>query len=98
MKVLVKFRWEFRRMGSVEGIFTCEKGALDAAIGKMVNFGSILGKHSEIFGKLESEDVEIIGVDQRFIKEFEDKIGSSGYNPLEYLDEDDEEDEESSLN
>ena len=51
-KVLVHFEWDCGRQGMVDGLFVTTQEKIDAAIGTEVYFGEILGKHSEIFGKL----------------------------------------------
>jgi hypothetical protein len=88
MKMLWKFHWDCERMGSVEGIFAAETEEVFAAIGKKVYFGEILGKHSEICGKLKDGDIVQLIDDEDFIAKAEMfGIIPSGYNPLEYLTE-----------
>lgn len=105
MKAIYTFFWDCGRMGSVEGLFVANKDDIENALGKPIYFGEILGKHSEIFGDLKKEDLTIKSEDQNFIKEFERILGegfSTGYNPLDYLpeeepdDEDEDEDDEES--
>lgn len=90
MKVIAQFYWDCGRMGDVEGIFVCHAEDLDAAYDKDVYFGEILGKHSEVYGVLGKDDITILTDDQDFIRKFETIIGTgtvSGYNPLDYLQE-----------
>lgn len=87
-KKLYKFSWDCGRMGEVDGLFVAESEDLDKAIGKTIYFGEILGKHSEVYGDLEEGDCEVITDDPQVIKIFEDHNISSGYNPLDYLQED----------
>ena len=90
MRVIVKFFWDCGRMGDVEGIFTCEREDIENAVGKEVYFGEILGKHSEIHGTLEADDMTVLSDDQEFVAKFEESMGSgtvSGYNPLDYIQE-----------
>lgn len=98
MKVIAKFHWDCGRMGEVDGLFVADKADLEAAYGKQVYFGEILGKHSEVYGELGTDAVTILTEDQDFIAKFIEIMGDgtiSGYNPLEYLSEEaDEEDEE----
>lgn len=96
MKVLAKFYWDCGRMGDVHGLFICDKADLEAAYGREVYFGEILGKHSEIYGTLEANDITVKSEDQDFIAKLLEIIGSStisGYNPLSYFSEEDEEEE-----
>lgn len=94
MKVIASFYWDCGRSGNVDGIFTCDQETLETAYGKDIYFGEILGKHSEVFGVLEKKDITILSEDQDFINKFEATLGSgtlSGYNPLEYISDTDEE-------
>ena len=94
MKVIAQFYWDCGRMGDVEGLFVCNKKDLEAAYGKEVYFGEILGKHSEVSGTFNEGDITILTEDQDFIAKFIEIMGSgdiSGYNPLSYLNEEVEE-------
>lgn len=44
---------------------------------KKVNLGEIEGKHSEVYGPLESRDYKIISEDQEKIKVFKELVGSN---------------------
>ena len=90
MKAIYSFYWDCGRMGNVDGLFIADKDTVEKAIGKQVYFGEILGKHSEVFGTLDENDLEIKSEDQEFIKKFEEVLGedfSQGYNPLDYIDD-----------
>ena len=87
MKKLYKFYWDCGRQGHVRGIFIAEEEKIKEAIGKQVYLGEILGKHSEVFGSLEEKDLTILTDDEDFIKRFEELKCSSGYSPLNYLNE-----------
>lgn len=93
MRKLYSFHWYVRRMGDVKGLFIADESDVAAAIGKRVYFGEILGKHSEIYGTLSEEDLTVKSDDADFIDKLREVIGSdtiSGYNPLAYIDEEDE--------
>lgn len=94
--ILVKFEWDVGRMGIVEGLFATTQLALDISMGKEVYFGEILGKHSEICGVLEKDDFTIMSNNVELIQELLSIFGNtlSGYNPLDYIEDEDEEDEE----
>jgi len=98
MKKLFKFRWNCGRMGEVEGLFISTTEELESFYDKELYFGEILGKHSEIFGTLEREDITVLSEDQEFLGKMEEILGDriSGYCPMDYLwdYEDEEEDEE----
>ena len=89
-KVLVSFEWDCGRMGFVNGLFVTTTKELEAAYGKLVYFGDILGKHSDIEGTLETKDITVKTGDPVFINKLVEIIGShniSGYNPLNYMNE-----------
>lgn len=89
---LYKFHWDFGRMGDVEGLFIEEESAIQSAIGDDVYFGEILGKHSEVFGTLKAEDFVALNVSDQTLTELKNNVGAhiSGYNPLDYLHEEEE--------
>jgi hypothetical protein len=90
---LYKFEWDCGRQGTVNGLFLAASEDIDKAIGKQVYFGEILGKHSEIYGMLDSEDLTKITEDPAVIKIFQDYKLSSGYCPLDFIEEETEEEE-----
>lgn len=94
MRKLYSFFCDCGRMGDVEGLFIAEESEVDSAIGSQVRFGEILGKHSDISGTLSSVDLKVISDEQDRIDWLLGIIGPtvSGYNPLEYVrqEEDDE--------
>ena len=88
MKKLYRFHWDCGRMGDVEGVFVAESSELKAALGKVVSLGDALGKHSDVHGPLEQDDVSVLTEDQAFIAQFEQFLPrGSGYNPLRYINE-----------
>lgn len=91
-KYLWKFYWDCGRMGGIDGLFVATEKEVEDAIGREVYFGEILGKHSDIYGTLDSEDVEKIDLDSETVEKVSKILGNSwgGYNPLYYIDEDDE--------
>jgi hypothetical protein len=96
MKVLARFYWDYGRMGELNCIFIAEEEDVYNLIGKEIYFGEVLGKHSEVEGTIEERDITIISEDQDFINKCEEVFGSktiSGYNPLNYIEEEEEEKE-----
>lgn len=59
-------------------------------------FGEVLGKHSDVQGTLEAHEITIVSEEQDKIEWLENILGSSvsGFNPLEYIQESDEDDED----
>lgn len=80
---LWEFYWDCGRQGSVEGVFKATKEEIKRAIGRDVYFGEILGKHSEVYGVLEEGDLELLSDNPVEVM----NAIESGYNPLEYMDE-----------
>lgn len=96
-QVLAKFFWDCGRSGEVSGVFICTKQQIADAVGKEVYFGEILGKHSEVYGTLDDGDIEILSDDPKVIEVLLGVFPDgeiSGYNPLSYIQETDEEDYE----
>ena len=92
MNKIYRFYWSCGRMGDVEGIFAATDEEVEKAVGQCVYFGEILGKHSEIYGNLSQEDLTMLTDDQDFIsKAVEYKLIPSGYNPLEFIDYEEDE-------
>lgn len=88
---IYKFHWDCGRQGVVNGCFVADNSEVEQAIGKEVYFGEILGKHSEIYGILEKGEIELVTTDEQVVNLFEQFELSNGYNPLEYLRDEDEE-------
>ncbi len=94
MKKLYQFDWHCGRMGDLDGLFIEEESEVNAIIGKNIYFGEVLGKHSEVSGTLDPEDIQVKTDDQEFIAKFIEIMGDgtiSGFNPLDYYDPEDEE-------
>lgn len=91
--VLYKFYWDCGRMGGLEGIFVATPEEVENLYDKEIYFGEVLGKYSEIYGTLTSEDITVISVDQEKIEWLTTVFGSytiSGYNPIDYYEEEDD--------
>lgn len=72
-------------MGELTGIFISDQESIDAAIGNYVNFGEVLGKHSDIYGILREKDIDLLTIEPVVIEIFEKYGLENGYNPLDYL-------------
>lgn len=97
MKHLYKFVFGDCYYGSVEGLFIADEKEVNDTIGKELYFGEILGKHSAVYGTFDKTDFEIIDLPQETLdlleKQFKNNV-LSGYNPLDYLPEDEDDDDE----
>ena len=96
MLKLYRFCWPQRRGGDVEGLFVEDSDVVENAIGSDVYFGEICGKHSDVYGTLDEEDLTVVSEDQEKIEWLVDILGRSisGYNPFDYIEDQDELDEE----
>ena len=96
MLKLYRFCWPQHRGGDVEGLFVEDSDVVENAIGSNVYFGEICGKHSEVYGTLDEEDLTVVSEDQEKISWLVDILGRSisGYNPFDYIEDQDELDEE----
>jgi hypothetical protein len=91
MKTAYRFKCDYGRCGNVHRVFIATPEEVAKAIGSEVYFGEILGKHSEIYGELSSGDLETITNDPSDIETIERLGLTSGYNPLKYIRQEDEE-------
>jgi len=95
---LYKFLWN-TRYGRLDGLFLANEEDVQAAIGKQLYFGEVLGKFSEVSGTFEEEDVTRLDVSTPEAIAFalckggiatystEGSVTLSGYNPLNYIEE-----------
>lgn len=93
MLKLYKWYSDWGRIGSVEGLFVATDGEIEKLNGRTIHFGEILGKHSEVSIEFETSDFVVKSDDQVFINklvEVMETTSISGYDPLDYLYEDDD--------
>ena len=86
-KILVEFYWDCGRSGELTGLFVTTKEKLDSIYGQEAYFGEVLGKHSCINGTIIEDDFTIKTDNQEFINLFEELIGEQGFNPFDYVEE-----------
>lgn len=87
MQALYRFYVYYGRMGNLEGLFVADSNEIETLIGKEVYFGEVLGKHSEVFVKIEKNMFKELTTDSDFIKKFLEFGCKSGFNPLDYYEE-----------
>lgn len=91
MENLYSFHWDCGRNGDVDGLFIQEEEKVKGIIGEEIYFGEILGKHSEIYGTIEENEIVKIDVPKFVVDELKKAIKGntiSGYNPFDYYDVD----------
>jgi hypothetical protein len=95
MKAIYKMHCDCGRMGALTGIFTAEKSDMAELIAseKEVYFGEVLGKHSQIRGPIEEDEITLVSDDPSVVELFESLKMDTGYNPFDYITDEDEDDE-----
>lgn len=88
-KGVYKLNFDCGRQGVLEGIFISNRKEVNSIIGKTVHFGEVLGKHSEVSGTLEEENIHLVTQDLHAIQVIEDCGLITGFNPFDYLEEED---------
>ena len=93
-------------MGDLSGEFICDDAIIERVLGTKIYFGEVLGKHSEIYGDLSRDDlsehkdvteddcktvIRILGLEKSW--EGMDCYTIGGYNPIEYVPEEVEDEE-----
>ena len=86
---LWKFSEDYGRYGEVEGLFIATKEDIDKfLVGKDINFGEILGKHSNVSISFEKKDFKCLDVSDSTVNELFIALGSriiSGHNPFSHV-------------
>jgi len=100
-KGLYQFHWDCGRMGEVNGLFITTQEQVDKVVGNDVHFGEILGKHSDVYGTVEANEIKKLDVSSGVCDVLEKAVGRatiSGYNPIdtynEWLEDNKEEEED----
>lgn len=85
---IYKFEYDCGRMGDLEGLFIADESDVQQLTGKIISFGEVLGKHSDIEVKIDDSVLEEITDDVDFIENVKKYFGIthtiSGYNPFDY--------------
>ena len=90
MRAIYRMHIDCGRQGELTGIFTALKEDVDRLIksGVSVEFGEVLGKHSDVRGRMTEEHFTLVTEDQNVVGMFEEYDFSSGYSPFDYVDDD----------
>jgi len=90
MRKLYEFELDCGRMGSLTGRFVLDEEGqkqLEESYGKVVYFGEVLGKHSDVQVKLAPNQFTVVTDNQEFLN-MAARLGvslNSGYNPFHYM-------------
>jgi hypothetical protein len=87
---IYRFYWDCGRQGDLHGILSATEDEIDFIVGKNIHFGEVLGKHSEVFGKVEAEDLKLVSDNPVDVEVFDRLSLSNGFNPFDYYDSDQE--------
>ncbi len=85
MKKLWKFEWE-SCYAFIGGLFVATDEEIKRLIGKEIFLGEYEGKHSEVYGTIEEDEIVLIS-DNPVVVE---AVGNFGINPLNFLEESEE--------
>lgn len=91
-KILVKYNQDLY-YGVLSGLFITTEKELERLKEDDCCFGDVLGKYSDVVVNDAFEHCEVMSHDQDLIRDLENVFGSSlisGYNPIDYLPEYDE--------
>ena len=82
MKKLWKFQWETDN-AFIGGLFCATDEEIENLIGREIYLGEYEGKHSEVYGTVDKEDITLVSDNPVVIE----AIGNFGIDPLEFLEE-----------
>lgn len=85
MKGIYRFYWDCGRSGELNGVFVADSVDVEKAIGREIYFGEVLGKHSEISGKIEANEIALVSDDPGDVQTFERLGLETGHNPITTL-------------
>lgn len=86
MKSLYRMNFDCGRQGNLQGVFVAEDEDISLLISSemVINFGEVLGKHSQIAGPLTSPEIEKITDDEKVIEVVEKYGLETGFNPFDH--------------
>jgi len=90
MKGIYRFEHNCGRMGKLSGIFTAESEDVEKINGQTVIFGDVLGKHSEIYTDIDTdENLKLISDTPADVEMFERLELATGHDPFYFWEGDD---------
>lgn len=87
MKAIFRLKFDCGRSGDLSGIFVAEKEHVNYLIENRVEiyFGEVLGKHSEVYGPIDSTDeLAMVSDIVEHVEMFEGLDLETGHNPFHY--------------
>ena len=83
-EAIYRFHVNCGRLGALEGTFTSTKDDIEALYGYKQIFHDVLAQHSEIAVTYEAKHFTALTEDTESVRVFNELIGGSGINPLNY--------------
>ena len=85
-KAIYKFNADCGRMGELEGVLISTKERVDKLIESKIEvyFGEVLGKHSEICGTIEKDEMIFVSDNEEAVRVVEEHSLTSGFSPFHY--------------
>ena len=85
-KAVYKFHANCGRMGELEGILISTKEKVRVLIESKIEvyFGEVLGKHSEVYGAIEPDEMTFVSDNEDVVMLVEENGLTIGFNPFEY--------------
>lgn len=86
MKALFKMNFDCGRMGNLNGVFIADTEDVEYLVENKISvlFGEVLGKHSDISGRVAENEISLITTDENVLKVVREHDLESGYNPFDY--------------
>lgn len=81
MVKLWMFKWD-SDYSFIGGLFKATDEEIENLIGKDIYLGEVDGKHSDVWGTVERDDISLVSADPTVVV----AVPDFGYNPLEYTD------------
>lgn len=85
MKALFKMNFDCGRNGNLEGLFIADTEDVEYLVNHEVSiyFGEVLGKHSDVSGRIGESEIKQVTADENVIKVVEEHSLGNGYNPFD---------------
>ena len=84
MKGVYKLYKDCGRMGSISGTFIATAAEVELLMGREVNFGEVLGKHSEVYFTMTPDNITLVTTDEKTVSVIEEHDLTSGFSPFNY--------------
>ena len=84
MKGVYKLYKDCGRMGSISGTFIATAAEVELLMGREVNFGEVLGKHSEVYFTMTPDNITLVTTDEKAVSVIEEHDLTSGFSPFDY--------------